>query len=550
MRTLTITLAQLNWRVGAIEENAERMLQLVQQQSPSVDLILFSELALSGYPPEDLLFRADLHTRCRQQLQRLAQASQQTAILVGHPWQAEGELFNALSLFWQGRLLLRYYKQQLPNYGVFDELRYFTPGTLPGVIDFKGYRLGVLICEDLWVDAPMEALTAAGVELVLSVNASPYDRQQPRRRRQLIARQTKQAAVPLIYLNQVGGQDELVFDGQSQLYTAQGQCCYRLAPFAEQLAVISVQEQRFVSGPIAPLPLSPLAQIYQALVLALRDYVYKNGFQGVILGLSGGIDSALTLAIAVDALGHTGVQAVMMPFEYTSLLSQQMAEQQAKQLGVKFSVMSITPSFEAFMQPLRPFLGSDLAGSITQQNLQARCRGTLLMALANHQGKLVLTTGNKSELAVGYTTLYGDMVGGFAVLKDVSKTVVYQLARYRNRQGEVIPQQVIARPPSAELAPGQCDQDSLPPYEILDRLLQGYVEQDQTGLELVDKGFDPQLVARVIQLVDYNEYKRRQAAVGPRITARNFGKDRRYPVTYGGGPGLQERSAFTADPQG
>lgn len=548
MRTLTITLAQLNWRVGAIEENAERMLHLVHQQPPSVDLILFSELALTGYPPEDLLFRADLHTRCRQQLQHLAQASQQTAILVGHPWQVEGQLFNALSLFWQGRLLLRYYKQQLPNYGVFDEQRYFTPGTLAGIVDFKNYRLGVLICEDLWVDAPIEALKAAGVELVLSLHASPYDRDKPRRRRQLIARQTQRTALPLVYLNQVGGQDELVFDGHSQLYTSQGQCCYRLAAFAEQTAVISVQEKQFVSGPPAPLLRSPLAQIYQALVLALRDYVNKNRFHGIVLGLSGGIDSALTLAIAVDALGHAGVQAVMMPSEYTSLLSHQMAEQQAKQLGVSLSVVSITPLFEAFRRQLHPLLGSDAAGSITHQNLQARCRGTLLMAFANHQGKLVLTTGNKSELAVGYTTLYGDMVGGFAVLKDVSKTVVYQLARYRNRQGEVIPQQVIARPPSAELAPGQYDQDSLPPYEILDRLLQGYVEQDQTGLELVAQGFDPQLVARVIQLVNYNEYKRRQAAVGPRITARNFGKDRRYPITYGGGAGLQAVSTITTDP--
>jgi NAD+ synthase (glutamine-hydrolysing) len=534
MRTLTITLAQLNWRVGAIEENAERMVELVQQQPPGVDLILFSELALSGYPPEDLLFQESLHTRCRQQLQRLAQVSQQTAILVGHPWQAEGQLFNTLSLFWQGRLLLRYYKQQLPNYGVFDELRYFTAGTLPGIVDFKGYRLGVLICEDLWFDAPMGALKAAGVELVLSVNASPYDRHKPRRRRQLLARQARRTAVPLIYLNQVGGQDELVFDGQSQLYTAQGQSCYRLASFAEQSAVISLQEQQFVSGPRAPLPLSPLAQIYQALVLALRDYVRKNGFYGIILGLSGGIDSALTLAIAVDALDRESVQAVMMPFEYTSLLSRQLAEQQAKQLKISLTVLSITPTVEAFTQQLRHFQGTDSVGSITQQNLQARCRGTLLMALANHQGKLVLTTGNKSELAVGYTTLYGDMAGGFAVLKDVSKTLVYQLARYRNRQSEVIPQQVIARQPSAELAPGQCDQDSLPPYEILDRVLQGYVEQDQTAEELVAKGFDPQLVARIIQLVDYNEYKRRQAALGPRVTARNFGKDRRYPVTYRG----------------
>jgi NAD+ synthase (glutamine-hydrolysing) len=536
MRTLTMTLAQLNWRVGAIEENAERMLQLVHQQPSSVDLILFSELALSGYPPEDLLFQADLHTRCRQQLQRLAQASQQTAILVGHPWQAGSKLFNALSLFWQGRLLLRYYKQQLPNYGVFDEQRYFTPGTLAGIVDFKSYRLGLLICEDLWVDDPLETLKAAGVELVLSVHASPYDRDKPRRRRQMIARQTRRTALPLIYLNQVGGQDELVFDGQSQIYTSQGQCCYRFSSFAEQLAVISVQEKQFIAGPNSPLPLSPLAQIYQALVLALRDYVDKNRFDGVILGLSGGIDSALTLAIAVDALGHARVQAVMMPSEYTSLLSHQMAEQQASQLKVSFSVVSITPLFEAFTQQLRPFLGSDSADSITHQNLQARCRGTLLMALANHQGKLVLTTGNKSELAVGYTTLYGDMVGGFAVLKDVLKTLVYQLARYRNRQDEVIPQQIIARPPSAELAPGQCDQDSLPPYEILDRLLQGYVEQDQTTLALVAQGFDAQQVDRMIQLVDYHEYKRRQAAVGPRITARNFGKDRRYPITYWKGP--------------
>ncbi|XAV88249.1 MAG: NAD+ synthase [Candidatus Symbiodolus clandestinus] len=532
MRRLTITVAQLNWYVGAIESNAARMLAVMQQQPSTVDLLLFSELALTGYPPEDLLFCDDFHRRCQQQLQQLAAATQQVALLVGHPWLVEGRLFNAVSLFWKGECLIRYYKQCLPNCGVFDELRYFTPGSNNGLIDFKGYRLGLLICEDLWEEAPLEALTAAGAELIVSIHASPYDRYKPRQRRRLLARQARQSARPIIYVNQVGGQDELLFDGQSLVYTAQGECCYRFCQFKEQIATLCFQEQQFTAGPPASRALSLTAQCYQALVLALRDYVTKNGFRRVLLGLSGGIDSALTLAIAVDALGSEQVQPLFLPSPYTSALSGQVARQQAATLSVNLLELPITPVMQAFTQQLQPYIAHDKTGSVTQQNIQARCRGTLLMALANEQNALLLTTGNKSELAVGYMTLYGDMAGAFAVLKDVLKTRVYQLAHYRNQLSSVIPLAVLERLPTAELAPNQCDQDSLPPYPILDALLRCYIEQNQSPNALIAAGFAETLVRQVVRFVDNSEYKRRQAPLGPRVTSRCFGKDRRYPVTY------------------
>ncbi|CAI1845685.1 MULTISPECIES: NAD+ synthase [Serratia] len=534
-RSLSIALAQLNLLVGDIEGNTERMLQTVQeQQKAGADLVMFTELALSGYPPEDLLYRNDFYQRCDAQLQRLQQASAEVAILVGHPWREDDKLYNALSLFSEGQLLARYFKQQLPNYGVFDEKRYFQAGSETCVVELKGYQLGLLICEDLWFPGPVDAAKAAGAEMILSINASPYNREKPYIRKTLMAGHCQRTHLPLVYLNQIGGQDELIFDGCSKVFDAAGNMTHRLTAFAEQVTLLELNELEVVpmTAPAAELP--QLAQVYEALVLAVRDYVTKNGFKGAVLGLSGGIDSALTLAIAVDALGKDKVQALMMPFRYTADISIADAKEEAEILGIEFDIVSIEPMFDAFMGQLTPmFAGTER--DTTEENLQARCRGVVLMALSNKRRSIVLTTGNKSEMAVGYATLYGDMAGGFDVLKDVPKTLVFKLSEYRNTVSYVIPQRVIDRPPSAELAPDQLDQDSLPPYDILDAILEGYVERDKSVADLVAEGFDEAIVRKVIRLVDINEYKRRQAAVGPRITARNFGKDRRYPITSGFG---------------
>ncbi len=532
-RKLKLTMAQLNWVVGDIEGNCERMLSTVKAQEET-DLVMFSELALCGYSPEDLLFRPDFQQRCETQLTRLEQASKKTAIVVGHPWWQNGKIYNALSFFYKGELQARYFKQQLPNYGVFDEKRYFQQGNERCVVPFKGYHLGLLICEDIWINEPIDALKQAGADLVLSINASPYNREKPHVRTQLIKEHCQRTHLPVIYLNQIGGQDELVFDGCSKVFDERGTITHRLAAFDEQTTIVEFDELNIV--PMAdPAPeLSPLAQVYQALVLATRDYVIKNGFKGAILGLSGGIDSGLTVAIAADALGKESVQAVMMPFRYTSEMSIHDAKEQADLLGVEFDTVSIEPMFDAFMAQLAPMF-KDTVADTTEENLQARCRAVILMAMSNKRRRLVLTTSNKSESAVGYSTLYGDMAGGFDVLKDVPKTLVFELSKYRNTLSPAIPQRVIDRPPSAELAPGQTDQDNLPPYDILDAILEGYVEQDKSVSDLVAAGFDEATVRKVIKLVDINEYKRRQAPVGPRITSRNFGKDRRYPITSGFG---------------
>lgn len=532
-RKLKLAMAQLNWVVGDIEGNCERMLSTVKAQEEA-DLVMFSELALCGYSPEDLLFRPDFQQRCETQLTRLEQASKKTAIVVGHPWWQNGKIYNALSFFYKGELQARYFKQQLPNYGVFDEKRYFQQGNERCVVPFKGYHLGLLICEDIWINEPIDALKQAGADLVLSINASPYNREKPHVRTQLIKEHCQKTHLPVIYLNQIGGQDELVFDGCSKVFDERGTITHRLAAFDEQIAVVEFDELTIIPM-VNPAPeLSPLAQVYQALVLATRDYVTKNGFKGAILGLSGGIDSGLTVAIAADALGKESVQAVMMPFRYTSEMSIHDAKEQADLLGVEFDTVSIEPMFDAFMAQLAPMF-KDTAADTTEENLQARCRAVILMAMSNKRRRLVLTTSNKSESAVGYSTLYGDMAGGFDVLKDVPKTLVFELSKYRNTLSPAIPQRVIDRPPSAELAPGQTDQDNLPPYDILDAILEGYVEQDKSVSDLVAAGFDEATVRKVIKLVDINEYKRRQAPVGPRITSRNFGKDRRYPITSGFG---------------
>lgn len=533
-RKLNISLAQLNWLVGDIEGNCDRMLQVVSEQAPQTDIVMFSELSLTGYPPEDLIFRADFEDRCVAQLERLQKASSDTAIIVGHPWYEGDDIYNALSFFYQGKLHARYFKQELPNYGVFDEPRYFTAAEKTCVVEFKGYQLGLLICEDIWYDEPVDAAKGAGAELLLTINASPYDIHKEHIRSDLLVEHCQRTHMPIVYLNQVGGQDELVFDGGSKVIANKGKQVFKLAEFKEHVVTVQFDELSLVSEGGVFIENDPVAQVYQALVMSTRDYINKNGFNGAILGLSGGIDSGLTVAIAVDAIGKERVQAVMMPFRYTSEMSIHDAKEQAELLGVEFDIVSIEPMFDAFMAQLSPMF-EGTAVDTTEENLQARCRAVILMAMSNKRRRLVLTTSNKSESAVGYSTLYGDMAGGFDVLKDVPKTLVFELAKYRNTLSPAIPQRVIDRPPSAELAPGQLDQDSLPPYDILDALLEGYVEKDLSVNDLIKLGFDKDVVRKVVRLVDINEYKRRQAPVGPRITMRNFGKDRRYPITSGFG---------------
>ncbi|MFQ0998251.1 NAD+ synthase [Gilliamella sp. BG6] len=525
--SLSIVLAQKNWRVGDIEGNVQQIIELINSHS-SDDLIIFPELALCGYPPEDLIFRSDFKARCQKALSLIQQASRYCAVIVGHPHWQDQNIYNALSFFYDGELLARYHKQRLPNYDVFDEKRYFTADNQTCVVDFKGKRIGLLICEDLWQFEPVDNIHKAQADFVVAINASPYDCDKQKNRRELVKQHVKRTGLPFIYVNQVGGQDELVFDGGSFVCNELGEIVCQLKSFEEQVSSFEygVNHQAIIDNNGN----DQLASVYDALVLATRDYVTKNGFQGAVLGLSGGIDSALTLAIAVDALGKDKVQAVMMPFRYTADISIADAKEEAEILGVEFDIISIEPMFDAFMASLSPmFVGTPK--DTTEENLQARCRGVVLMALSNKQRRLVLTTGNKSEMSVGYATLYGDMAGGFDVLKDVPKTMVFALSKYRNTRSYVIPERVITRPPSAELAPDQKDEDSLPPYDILDGILKGYVELDLSVEQLIAQGYDEATVRRVIKLVDINEYKRRQSAVGPKITARNFGKGRRYPIT-------------------
>ena len=540
---LTVCIAQLNLTVGAIEANVEQMLLAAERavEREGADIVVFPELALTGYPPEDLLLRPSLTHRVEAAIQRLCHAALPAALVFGFPEHEGGELFNALGVVENGILNKAYRKQCLPNYQVFDERRYFSPGTQAGVLEIRGKVFGLAICEDLWEDGPSEKLTAANIEAVISLNASPFHKGKLAERQALLVRRAKQLGVPLIYANLIGGQDELVFDGGSFAVDGTGEVVVQLPQFKEATASLSLAEDgRVVPRQLEHTPqLSVSAQVYSALVLGVRDYVQKNGFKSVVLGLSGGIDSALTLAIAVDALGSEAVNAVMMPYEYTSQLSLEAAAEQAATLGVAYRSIPIKEMVESFSVALAEEFDG-YAADVTEQNLQARCRGVLLMAISNKKGHLVLTTGNKSEIAVGYSTLYGDMAGGFDVLKDVSKGLVYQLSRYRNEthtqeglEGEAIPVAVIERPPSAELAPGQVDQDNLPDYDTLDRILELYIEQDVSAQGIIAAGFDENQVKRVLRLVDVNEYKRRQSAIGPRITPRGFGRDRRYPITNG-----------------
>ena len=534
---MKVVMGQLNTFVGDIKGNTEKVIQVSRETDTAGQdtLVVFPELTLTGYPPEDLLMRDSLQAQIEDALTRLAsEIPSHLYVVVGYPRRSDGRLFNAAGVLHGGQMVGEYFKQRLPNYQVFDEKRYFSEGDTPCVVDVAGIKVGITICEDIWYKEPADAARRVGAELLINLNASPFHRGKHKERWQVLADRATEQSIPMIYVNQVGGQDELVFDGGSFAVNADGELAMVAPDFEEGcfdlLVERTVRGVEIAQG-VAATALSDVAAVWQALVLGVRDYVEKNGFPGVVLGLSGGIDSAVTLAVAVDALGADRVQAVMMPFKYTADMSVEDAGEQASIMGVEYDVISIEPIYEAFMSGLNDQFGG-LSVDTTEENLQARCRGVLLMSISNKKHRLVLTTGNKSELAVGYSTLYGDMAGGFDALKDCPKLLVYALASYRNTLGYCIPQRVIDRPPSAELAPDQTDQDNLPPYEELDEIIERYVEEDQSPEQIVGAGFAESDVKRVVRLIDLNEYKRRQAPVGVRITTRGFGRDRRYPISW------------------
>ena len=531
--SLKIALAQINFLVGNIAANVDNIIKAASyaRDELSADIVVFPELTITGYPAEDLLFRNDFISAANNAVYQIAECIDDIAVVVGFPERDGNSLYNSAVVLHQGSILACYRKQMLPNYGVFDEQRYFSAGTQPCVFEFNGVFIGLTICEDVWKSGIIDETKQAGAELLLTLNASPFNAGKIHQREAVICEQVKAAKIPLIYVNQVGGQDELIFDGASFVANSQGEIVFRAEEFKEQISVIEFDGDNPLLNSCAPL-YNKITSEYKALVLGIKDYVRKNGFQGAILGLSGGIDSALVLALAVDALGHEKVEAVLMPSRFTQDMSNEDAIKQAEILKVKYHTIPITPAVNAFTDMLTEvFVGT--TKDATEENIQARCRGVILMALSNKRGKLLLTTGNKSEMSVGYATLYGDMAGGFAPIKDVPKLLVYELARYRNSLYEVIPERVITRPPSAELAPDQIDTDSLPPYEILDPILERYVELDQSAKEIIAAGFRYDDVVRAINLVDKNEYKRRQSPPGIRITSRAFGRDRRYPITSG-----------------
>lgn len=534
---INIGLAQINVVVGGIEQNVDQIIKFAERARDELkcDLMICSELVLTGYPPEDLLLRPGFNARVEEQLQRLCSTVDGIDLIIGYPKKTAEGLFNIGALICDGNITHEYAKIELPNYSVFDEKRYFIAGDKPCVVDYKGVKLGITVCEDIWHDGPIEGAVAEGAELIININGSPYHANKIPERRNVVCARAQSTKTPVVYVNQVGGQDELVFDGASFVCDGVGEVIHQMASFEEGLSAVSVKledERLALTGSEMVSEYEYLESIYKALVLGVRDYVKKNGFSGVVIGLSGGIDSALTTTIAVDALGPENVEVIMMPFRYTSDISKEDAHAEAKALGIKYHVISIEPMYDAFVEQLNPiFEGREQ--DTTEENIQARCRGLCLMAYSNKTGRMVLTTGNKSEMSVGYATLYGDMVGGYNAIKDVPKILVYDLAKYRNTISQVIPERVITREPSAELRPDQIDSDSLPPYDILDPILELYVEQDCPPSEIVAKGFDEAYVSKVIRMVDRNEYKRRQAAPGVRITKRAFGRDRRYPITSG-----------------
>ena len=538
---LTLALAQINLLVGDVQGNLARTLREAARARDEwdADLVMFPELTLSGYPPEDLLFHRGLRTQIEAALRGLADAAPGIGVVLGFPEYQGAQIHNSAAVYRDGQRQALTRKSCLPNYRVFDEKRYFSAGAGPSVFECQGFTLGLLVCEDVWESEPARAARAAGAELLLVINASPFEMHRQRERERVVRERVAECGVPVVYLNLCGGQDELVFDGNSFVMAADGSLAMRAPAFSEGLYRVQFERQGTrvvpVPGEVAP-ELVVEASVYQALVLGVRDYVSKHTFPGVVMGLSGGVDSALTLAIAVDALGAERVQAVMMPSRYTSQMSIDDATAQARTLGVQISSISIEGLFEAALAALAAeFAGR--APDTTEENIQARVRGLLLMAISNKTGRMLLTTGNKSEMAVGYATLYGDMNGGFAPIKDCSKLLVYRLANYRNSLAQpgvpVIPARVIEREPTAELRHGQKDTDSLPPYSVLDPILEAFIEEDLSVDEICARGFERAVVTRILNLVQRNEYKRRQAPPGVRVSRRAFGRDWRYPITSG-----------------
>ena len=535
--TVKVALAQIDLAVGDIAGNTAKIIQYAvrARDEMQADLVVFPELSVCGYPPEDLLFHAGLRKRTEQAVVEIREAVRGIAVLIGFPEYVDDHIYNSCGVFFDGEILAGYRKKLLPNYRVFDEERYFTAGKDAGVFRLNGIGFGMTICEDVWQPGPIAAARTAGAECIIAINGSPYEVGTQLRREETLQARVAEAGIPVLYLNMVGGQDELVFDGGSIAMDTDGEVRFRAPSFEEGLHELTLTATASGVDPgRAPVAehLGVEESVYRALVTGTRDYVEKHAFPGVVIGLSGGIDSALVLSIACDAIGADRVRAVMMPFRYTSTMSQEDAARQAATMGIRYDVIPITPIYEATVGQLETiFEGRE--EDVTEENIQARSRGLLLMAISNKTGRMLLTTGNKSEMAVGYATLYGDMAGGFAPIKDCSKSLVYRLARYRNSVSEVIPDRVITRPPSAELRADQKDSDSLPDYDVLDPILEAFIEDDLSVEQITARGFDKDTVVRILEMVKRNEYKRRQAPPGIRISSRAFGRDWRYPITSG-----------------
>ncbi len=527
---MKIAIAQINCLLGDLDGNAAKIAEYAARaREQGAALLLTPEMSLCGYPPEDLLLRDGFYHACQDALHTLAQQLSGITVVVGHPHHIGGGYFNAASVLQDGNIVATYHKHELPNHSVFDEKRYFSHGALPCVFELEGINFGINICADVWEAPAAQCAREAGAQVLLVLNASPYHIDKVDSRHGVVRARIADTGMPVIYANLVGGQDELVFDGASFAMDGEGTITHQFSAFEERLGLVELSDGCPVPGEQVEV-LREEASIYRALCLGVRDYITKNRFPGVLLGLSGGIDSALTLAVAVDALGADKVLAVMMPSPYTAQISIDDSREMVELLGVPYEELDIVPTFDALQDTLAP-LFKGMPVDTTEENLQARIRGTLLMALSNKTGSLVLTTGNKSEMTVGYATLYGDMAGGFAVLKDVSKTWVYRLSKWRNERSRTIPERIITRPPSAELRPDQTDQDSLPPYDVLDAIMACYVERNLSIERIVSLGYAEEDVRRVVKLIRIAEYKRRQAPVGIRITDRSFGKDWRYPIT-------------------
>lgn len=534
-KRISVGIIQENPIVGDIEGNLNLAISAIEDLSSngSPDIFLFSEMFITGYPPEDLILRDDLLKYAYDAVKKLSEVKPESFVVIGYP-KKEGDLiYNCAGVLRNHSIITEYKKQELPNYEVFDEKRYFEPGSSPGIFEVSGLRVALSVCEDIWHEKVIKQAYDNKADLILNINASPYHLKKIENRKELLINHSSKYSLPIVYANQIGGQDELVFDGTSMAIDGRGKQVIQLAKFKKDLKTIIFEDKEGCleahSEMIIPDD-NELEEVYQALVVGVRDYIEKNKFPGAIIGSSGGIDSALTAAIAADAIGADKVRTFMMPFEYTSDMSIEDAAELANNLGIKHSTIPIGQIYDSFSCSLEDeFSGKEK--DITEENLQSRCRGVILMALSNKSGDLVLTTGNKSETAVGYSTLYGDTAGGFCVLKDVPKTMVYELSKYRNTISKVIPERIIERPPSAELAPDQKDSDSLPDYDILDKIIELYVEQDKSKEEIANIGVDKKIVDRVIRLIDLSEYKRRQAPLGVKITSRGFGKDRRYPIT-------------------